>query len=166
MFWLVNPFFLRDARASAAGKLSRPVPPGVLHRISTMNRSFRLCSAVTVVTALAASAWLSSSFAADGEKNPVKDFMKAYHKAPKGVEPVCKKASDGKATPEEIHKLVAGYKMMLSAKPAKGDEASWKEKTAKLLSAAEGLEKGGPAAAAKYKEAVNCKACHSVHKPD
>lgn len=131
-----------------------------------MNRSFRLFSVVTVVTALAAGAWLSSSFAAESEKNPVKDFMKAYHKAPKGVDPVCKKAGDGKATPEEIHKLIAGYKVMVAAKPAKGDQASWKEKTAKLLSAAEGLEKGGADALAKYKEAVNCKACHSAHKPD
>ena len=131
-----------------------------------MIRSFRLFSAVTVATALAAGAWLSSSFAAEGGKNPVKEFMKAYHKAPKGVDPVCKKASDGKATPDEIHKLILGYKVMAAAKPSKGDEASWKEKTAKLLSAAEGLEKGGPDAIAKFKEAVNCKACHSVHKPD
>ncbi len=98
--------------------------------------------------------------------NPTKEAMKNYHKAPKGVDPVCKKALDGKASPEELAKLIAGYKAMCAAKPPRGDEASWKEKTATLLAAAEGLKKGTPEAAAKYKEAVNCKACHSAHKPE
>ena len=73
---------------------------------------------------------------------------------------------DGKAAPDEIKKLVAGYKVLTTAKPPKGDEASWKDKTSKLLAAAMALEKGGPDAVAKYKEALNCKACHSVHRPD
>lgn len=103
--------------------------------------------------------------AADGP-NPIKDAMKAYHKAPKGVDPVCKKAADGKATPEELAKLIAGYKAMCAAKAPRGDEASWKQKCSTLLAAAEGLKKGTPEAAAKYKEAVNCKACHSAHKPE
>lgn len=92
--------------------------------------------------------------------------MKAFHKAPKGVDPVCKKAGDGKASAEELSKLVASYKTLISAKPPRGDEASWKAKTTALLAAAEGLKIGAPDAAAKYKEAVNCKACHSVHKPE
>ncbi len=103
--------------------------------------------------------------AAEG-KNATKEFMKVYHKAPKGVDPVCKKAADGKATAAELSHLVAGYKAMCSAKPPKGDEASWKEKTSKLLAAAEALQKGAADGAAKYKEAVNCKGCHSAHKPD
>ena len=31
---------------------------------------------------------------------------------------------------------------------------------------AEALQKGEADGAARYKEAVNCKACHSAHKPD
>ena len=42
---------------------------------------------------------------------------------------------------------------------------SWKDKTSKLLVAAQGLPKGGPEALAKYKQALECKACHSVHRP-
>lgn len=95
-----------------------------------------------------------------------KEFMKKYHKAPKGVDPVCKKAADGKATPAEIKALIAGYRAMTKAKPVKGDAASWKEKTERALAAAEALEKGAPDAGAKFKEAINCKACHSAHKPD
>lgn len=92
--------------------------------------------------------------------------MNTYHKAPKGTDPVCKKATDGKASPEELKKLVAAYKTLATAKPPKGDDASWKEKTGKLLAATESLQKGETGAVAKYKDAVNCKACHSVHKPD
>ncbi len=106
------------------------------------------------------------SQAADAKEDAIKEVMKAYHRAPKGTDPVCKKASDGKATPEEIKRLVVGYTALVAAKPPKGDDVSWKEKTSKLLAATQSLEKGAPNAAAKYKEAVNCKACHSVHKPD
>lgn len=100
------------------------------------------------------------------EKDPIQEVMKTCHKAPKGVDPVCKKAVDGKASPAEVKQLVAGYKILATAKPPKGDEASWKEKTSKLLAAAQALESGAPDGAARYKEAVNCKACHTVHKPD
>ena len=124
--------------------------------------------AVTVLAAslLAGGAFARQLQAADANEDAIKEFMKAYHKAPKGTDPVCKRATEGKATPDELKKLVAGYKTMCAAKPPKGDDASWKEKTTKLLAAAQDLQKGKEGAADKYKEAVNCKACHSVHKPD
>ena len=123
------------------------------------------------VTVLAASLVLGGAFvrqlqADDAKDDAIKEFMKAYHKAPKGVDPVCKKATQGKATPDELKKLVEGYKVMCAAKPPKGDVASWKEKTSKLLAAAQDLQKGKEGAADKYKEAVSCKACHEAHKPD
>jgi hypothetical protein len=55
---------------------------------------------------------------------------------------------------------------MANARPPKGDDASWKDKCDKLLAGAEALASGAPDGLAKYKEAVNCKACHSAHKPD
>ena len=106
------------------------------------------------------------SQAADVKDGPIKLVMKTYHKAPKGVDPVCKKASDGKASQADLKNLVAAYRTMAKAKPPKGDDASWKEKCDKLLAGAEALASGAPDGVAKYKEAVNCKACHSVHKPD
>lgn len=120
---------------------------------------------VPVVATFAVCATLSIN-AAEGKKNAIEEVMDTYHKAPKGVDPVCKKAADGKATPDELKKLVAAYKKMAGAKPPKGDDASWKDKTSKLLAAATSLEKGEAGAAAKYKEAVNCKSCHMAHKPD
>ncbi len=107
-----------------------------------------------------------ASLAADAEKSPMGQFMAKYHKAPQGTDTVAKKAQDGKATKEELKALVEGYGLLAKSKPPKGDEASWKEKTSKLLSAAQALEKGEADALAKYKEAVNCRACHMAHRPN
>ena len=119
--------------------------------------------AFTAVAGLMAGVW---SKAAGADKSPIKEVMKQCHKAPEGTDPLCKKASDGAASPEEIKKLVSGYKILAKAKPPKGDDASWKEKTSKLLAVTQALQKGAPDAVAQYKAAVNCKACHSVHKPE
>ena len=105
-------------------------------------------------------------YAADDAKSPIKEVMKTYHKAPQGTDPICKKASEGTASTDELKKLVAAYTTLAAAKPPKGDDASWKDKTTKLLTAAKSLQKGEAGAALKYKEAVNCKACHTIHKPD
>lgn len=115
---------------------------------------------------LAGGVLLRPVLAADAKEDPIKQVMKLHHKAPKGTDPTCKKASDGQASADELKKLVEGYKAIAAAKPPKGDDASWKEKTSKLLAAAESLQKGDADGVAKYKAAVNCKACHSVHKPD
>jgi hypothetical protein len=118
-----------------------------------------LASALTIAVA-------STLLAADAKKSPIKDVMQKYHKAPKGTDPVCKKASDGKASPDEIAALVKGYTTLAAAQPPQGDDASWKEKTGKLLAAAKALQAGKPDGVAQYKAAVNCKGCHSVHKPE
>ena len=131
-----------------------------------MTKHHKFTIAASVAALLAGTALVRQSQAADAKDDPIKQVMKIYHKAPKGVDPICKKASDGKATPTEIKNLVAAYKTLTTTKPPKGDEASWKEKTSKLYAAAQALASGAPDGAAKYKEAVNCKACHSVHKPD
>src|SRR5690349_12775103 len=131
-----------------------------------MTNPHKLTLIACLATVIAGGAIVRQIQAADGKDDAIKQVMKIYHKAPKGVDPICKKASDGKASPTELKNLVAAYRSMAKAKPPKGDEASWNEKCAKLLSAAEALASGAPDGAAKYKEAVNCKACHSVHKPD
>jgi hypothetical protein len=128
-----------------------------------MTTILKKLAALTVVTGLVAGVAVGLSQAADGG-SPIKDFMKKYHKAPKGTDPVCKKASNGAATKEELKQLIAGYEMMCTAKPPQGDAASWKEKTAKLLAATQALEKGSPGAVDQYKSASNCKSCHEAHK--
>lgn len=106
------------------------------------------------------------SSVAEEKSNPTKEFMKKYHKAPQGTDPVMKRAAMGKATPAELKELAAGYKAMTTAKPPRGEMASWKEKTSKAAAAAEALVKGDPDALERFKNATNCKACHSEHKPE
>jgi hypothetical protein len=103
--------------------------------------------------------------AKDAKDNPTKEFMAKYHKAPRGTDPVAKRATMGKASPEELKALAEGYHAMTKAKPPEGDMASWKEKTTKAASAANALVKGEPDAIERYKAAANCKACHDVHRP-
>ena len=107
-----------------------------------------------------------SLFAADGPAKPkytTKEIMKAINK---GDDSICKKITKGVASKEEIAKMVACYKELPLNEPPKGSAASWKEKTSALAKAAEAVGKNEPGALEKFKQAVNCKACHSEHKPD
>ena len=107
---------------------------------------------------------VTSDYAADA-KSPIKEAMQKYHKAPEGTDPVCKKAQNGAASKDEIKGMLTAYQAMAKAKPPQGDEKSWTDKVAALVKAAEALDKGDADAAGKYKAAVNCKACHEVHRP-
>ena len=73
-----------------------------------MNRTriMTLTSAFCTVGVLSGMIATSLKTAAVSKEDVIKDVMKTYHKAPKGVDPVCKKAADGKASPEEIKKVL------------------------------------------------------------
>lgn len=126
----------------------------------------RMLGLFSLAAVLAAGTMCFQAQAADAQADAVKEVMKKFHKAPKGEDPICKKAIDGKATAQELKDMVAGYKKMAAAKVPHGDAASWKTKTTALLAASEALQKNTAGAVDKYKEAVNCKACHSEHKAD
>ena len=72
----------------------------------------------------------------------------------------------GKGTPEEAKKLSELYQALPSLKPPKGDTKSWKEKATALAAAAKEVVDKKAGALEKLKAAANCKACHSIHKPD
>jgi len=109
-------------------------------------------------------AFQSQAHADDANDKVIKEVMKACNSAPKGTDPLCKKAVDGKASTEEIAKLVAEYKKLTTTTPPKGDLDDWKDKTAKLYDATKKLQ-ADPTAVADFKQALDCKACHSLHKP-
>src|SRR5436190_10442916 len=100
---------------------------------TNMNKALKLTLIGCMATVTVSTAIVRQIQAADGKDDPIKQVMKIYHKAPKGVDPICKKASDGKASPAELKNLVAAYRTMAKTKPPKGDDASWKEKCDKLL---------------------------------
>jgi len=127
----------------------------------------------TTKTALRASAVIAVAFglcvtgltAADAQSSPIKEAMKKYNAAPKGTDPVCKKAGEGKASKEEIKGMLAAYTAMAAAKPPQGEAAKWKQLCDALVAATAALDKGEAGAADKFKAAVNCKACHDEFKP-
>ena len=107
---------------------------------------------------------VATSIALAEETNPIKDAMKFAHKAPQGEKKLSDKIIDGTAPEADVKKTLDLYKAMLDTKPPKGDQAAYKTKVEKLIAATEEVVEKKPDATAHYKDAVNCKACHSEHK--
>lgn len=114
------------------------------------------------ILALLLIASASSVVAADA----IEDAMKKYHKAPKGTDPTCKKVSNNAASPEELADILKSYQAMCAEEPPKGDKADWVAKCKALIAAVQKIQAKDASGVADYKKAVNCKACHSAHKPD
>ena len=93
----------------------------------------------------------------------VHDIMET---ANEGKNSLYERVSTGKGTPEEARKLSDLYQALPGLKPPKGDAKSWKEKATALAAAAKDVADKKPGAVEKLKAAANCKACHSIHKPE
>jgi hypothetical protein len=109
-------------------------------------KSTLLITLLTVASVVAAKA--------DG---PISDAMKKYHK---GETSTVKKIGEGEGSSSDISSLLSAYQAMAAAKPQKGTPLSWEQKTGAVIEALKGM----PATKGKFKMAVNCKACHDVHK--
>jgi hypothetical protein len=96
----------------------------------------------------------------------IEDAMKNYHKAPKGTDPTCKKVGAGTATTEDLANLLKSYQAMCGETPPKGEKAAWVAKCQALIAAVKKVQAKDAAGVEEYKKAVNCKACHTDHKPD
>lgn len=84
----------------------------------------------------------------------------------KGKESLSARIVKGQGNDADFKKMAMLTRELALNKPDKGDLASWTEKTQALRAAAESLVAGKPGAVDGFKSAVNCKACHSVHKGD
>lgn len=111
-----------------------------------------------LVLALAATTGL---YAADVTKRDISTVMK---EAMKGDASLHKKVATGKGNKADAEKLLDYYKSLVGETPPEGDAASWKEKTEKLVAAAQAVVDGKADATQGLQEAGNCKACHNVHK--
>jgi hypothetical protein len=83
-----------------------------------------------------------------------------------GKESLNARIMKGQGTEADFKKMAHLTKELALNTPPKGDLTSWTEKTQALQAAAESLVAGKAGALDSFKTAVNCKACHSVHKPD
>lgn len=101
------------------------------------------------------------AFTALSRADVIEDAMKNFHK---GETAPCKKVAGGTASDAELADILKAYQAMCGAKPPKGTPASWTEKCQALIAAVKQIQSKNPAGVAAYKKAVNCKACHEVHK--
>jgi hypothetical protein len=97
----------------------------------------------------------------EAPKYTIKEVMKMAHA---GDNALAKKVASGKASKEDKKKLVDLYTALAADTPKKGDADSWKDKTSALLDAAKAVDDGKDGAAKDLKKAMDCKACHTVHK--
>ncbi|MBK8090464.1 MAG: hypothetical protein IPK32_00290 [Verrucomicrobiaceae bacterium] len=104
---------------------------------------------------------LSLSLTVASAGDATKDAMKKYHKP---EDAICKKVGKGEASSADLSTLLKCYEAMKADTPAKGDKFSWEKKTDALISAIKKVQGGDKSGIADYKKAVNCKACHDVHK--
>ena len=74
-----------------------------------------------------------------------------------------KKIVAGNATQSDRDLFVAYAEALAGKTPPHGSPESWKKKTAALIAAAKDVQ-GGDGDLPAFKEAVNCKQCHIVHR--
>jgi hypothetical protein len=115
-----------------------------------------------VASVVIALGWLALSLSGTAQETKPATIKEVMATCMKGG--LCTKVAKGEASADEKKKLVEMFTALAANKPPKGEEASWKEKTAALLAAAKDAEAGKEGAADKLKAAANCMACHSVHK--
>ena len=87
-------------------------------------------------------------------------------KAHKGKPSLWKKVVDGKASPEEKKELLGLYEDLAKNKPEKGSQEDWKKRTGNMIKAAKDVVAAKDGATKALGKAVNCKACHELHKSD
>ena len=130
--------------------------------------AMKIVSFLTLCTAVAAVASLTFSSlraADDHDHEVIESAMKKYHKAPKGTDPVAKKAAKGEASKEQIAELLAAYEGMAEVKPPRGEQSAWDKRMEELVAATKDLQAGKDGSVETFKKAGDCKACHTDFKP-
>jgi hypothetical protein len=118
------------------------------------------------VTLLSGVALLATTGCSSMSSKPTKTVEQVMEEGFEGQESLNARVTKGQGTPAEIAHLAELVAQLALNKPPQGDLASWTEKTVALNKAAADLVAGKPGAMDAYKAAANCKACHSVHKPE
>jgi hypothetical protein len=96
------------------------------------------------------------------EKLTIKKIMLEGHK---GEQAPIQTVLSGKADEALLKKFLTYYEFMAAQKPEHGDAASWTAKTTALVDATKGVIAKKDGSVEALKSAINCKACHTIHKP-
>jgi hypothetical protein len=114
---------------------------------------------------LAALGGFSVFGAADKEPLEIEQIMNKAHKPLRKGEPsLAKLVVEGKASKEQKEELLKLYEDLAKNKPPMGSEDDWKKRTDAIVAAAKGCLADKPDSAEALKKAINCKACHDLHK--
>ena len=131
--------------------------------VKTSPPTFNATRVAIAALTLVAAGCASSSSSATKPSLSIEHIMEDGFK---GKESLSARIAKGQGTAEDFKKIALLTKELALNQPPKGDLASWTEKTRALKAAADDLVAGKAGAVDAFKSAVNCKACHSVHKPD
>jgi hypothetical protein len=118
------------------------------------------------VASLLAVAFAGMTVLGAADDKPKYDIETIMEKAHDKDEGLYKKVAGGKASDAEKKQLLELYVELGKNKPPKGGKDSWKKKTDAMIGAAKDVVADKDGSIASLKKAVNCKACHDVHKGD
>ena len=120
-------------------------------------------SILTVAGAALLSAGFLAVHAADKPKHSIKEVMEQGFK---GKTSAAARVGKGEGTKDDFKLLAELTRDLPLNTPEMGDAKSWKTKATALAAAAKALADGKAGALEQWKEAANCKACHTDHKPE
>ncbi len=118
---------------------------------------------LTVAGAAIVSAGFLTLHAAEKPKHSIEEIMKQGFK---GKMSPASRVGKGEGTKDDFKLLAELTRDLPLNTPEMGDAASWKTKATALAAAGKALADGKPGALELWKEAANCKACHTDHKPE
>lgn len=118
------------------------------------------------LTSLALLTLTAASLSAAGDANH-EIIEKVMKEGMKGDTSLHAKVAAGTASADEVKTLADLIHTMTGTKAPVGDQSNYDKKVAALVGAIDAIHGGNksPEAVAAYKEAANCKGCHSAHKP-
>lgn len=151
--------FRNDAPANRNPSLSSE--RGDSHFAIVNPKSQPLMKNIVKWTLLVAAISLGGGAAFGEKKISISEIMEQGFK---GNGSLVKKIENGEATEADIETLAGYIAAMHEDRPTVGDADSWVEKTTALVAAIGAVKEGKPEAAAVFKTAANCKACHDVHR--
>jgi hypothetical protein len=119
-----------------------------------------------LISATALTALLVAAGCASYGSKASKSVEQVMESGFEGKESLAAKINKGEGSAADFATMAALTRELTLNKPPKGDLESWAAKTTALNLAAADLAAGKPGALDAFKSAVNCKACHTAHKPD
>jgi hypothetical protein len=120
---------------------------------------------LAVLSVAAVGVFSASGIADKKDVLEIEAIMDKAHKPPAEGEPsLAKLVVTGKASKDQKEELLKLYMDLGKNKPPKGDAADWKRRCDAIVAAAKGVVANRPGAGGALAKAINCKACHDLHK--